>query len=227
MPLHQKEEGPLVFRGTSLDLPYVCGRRIQKRRASGPIDSFADHDGFNCLAENLPIQQEARVVGIPGIQLPTHVDGHVIAPMHHRPTGYTGTDIQPPEVGRPITLNAFGKLRTRPDETHLAAHHVPQLRYFIQTGSPKNPTQAGDAQIRVRTKSTAVRIANIRRIAHHRSEFNDAKFSTSPTNTLLHEQYRPSGADFDGHSNQPKQRRKYNQRRDGHREIKEALPGTA
>ena len=65
------------------------------------------------------------MIGIPGIQFPTCADGHVIAPMHHRPTGHTRTDIQPLEVGWPITADAFSQLRTGPDETHLAADHVP------------------------------------------------------------------------------------------------------
>ena len=53
------------------------------------------------------------------------------------------------------------------------------------------------------------------------------KYSPLPTNTLLHKEYRSWGAELDGNSNQAKHRRADDQRRDGHREIKEALPGTA
>ena len=73
-----------------------------------------------------------------------------VALLHLGPSGQAGAHQMTIRVARNVTgegLDQPGLLRPGPDQAHVAAQYIHELRYFIQPGLAQPAAQAGDARV--------------------------------------------------------------------------------
>src|ERR1700735_3658086 len=116
-------------------------------------------------------------------------DGRTVLILHLRPSGDSRTHgVAQDIVGGgflelPAKEWAFG---TRPDQAHLTAEDIENLRQFIQASLADEPSNFGDAVVIVRSPGGAVCLG----ILIHGSELEDLERLTGQTSALLPKQNR-------------------------------------
>lgn len=104
------------------------------------------------------------MIDVPDVQLDPLRPGQSVASLDLRVARHTGSDLEPPSLGRVIVHDLLGQRRAGPDEAHVAGEHVPQLRELVEARRPQQPAD--------RRGAVEVRLAKMGRWAH-RAELGD------------------------------------------------------
>src|SRR5271156_3394976 len=114
------------------------------------------------------------------------VHGRSVLVFDLSPTGQARTNCMALVVIRnffPEHANKFGAFGTRPDEAHIAAQNVDQLRQLVQPKLPQYPADTSDALI---IRSRPHRFAFFS-IFSHGAELQDGKSAAMESDALLTE----------------------------------------
>src|SRR5258705_1549667 len=101
------------------------------------------------------------------------------------PTGDARFQRMPLQVARDISsknLNKVRPLRSRPDQTHVSAQHIEELREFVQPRRPQDSTQSRYPLI---LRRCPARIARVRAGRCHGRKLIDPEFSAMLSHTTL------------------------------------------
>jgi len=115
-------------------------------------------------------------------------------------------------------IQIAGWKRARPDEPHLAAHDIHELRQLVDKGAAQQGAQPGHARVALKLEQPAIRPATALqpgmqglRPAVHRAEFIDDEGAPSEPEALLPKDNRPAVT-------QQHQQRRHRQRRQAERQ---------
>src|SRR5262249_31401422 len=97
--------------------------------------------------EDLQVEPEGPVVEVPEVQVDSLRPADRLAPVHLRPAGDARLDRQAAAVVVGVAGDLLDEIRARPDEAHLAAQHVPELRQLIEAGAAEESAGARDAWV--------------------------------------------------------------------------------
>lgn len=67
-----------------------------------------------------------------------------VPPVNLRPARDPRPGLMAPGLLWRVAVEVLWQKGTRPDQTHLAPEHVPDLREFVKTGCPKEPSEASE-----------------------------------------------------------------------------------
>jgi hypothetical protein len=84
---------------------------------------------------------------------------------------------------------AAERVRAWPDDRHLAAQHVQNLRQFVDARFAYDGTYTGDPVVVARSRSLAARI---KPFLAHRTELEHVEELVAAAHTSLHEQHWPA-----------------------------------
>ena len=100
------------------------------------------------LHQNLQIEPGRTMPCIPQIEPDHVVKSHATPPLHLPQTCDSRLRFEqsPPMPGR-ISLDLIRNRRTRPNQRHIAAQHVDELRQFIQARSPQKVSHRSNPRI--------------------------------------------------------------------------------
>src|SRR5262249_25984873 len=76
-------------------------------------------------------------------------------------------------------------MRSRPDQRHVPAYHVPELRQFVEIASTQESANARNARIIVDRLADAARVAEI---GVHRAKLKDAETAVEVADAFLREE---------------------------------------
>src|SRR5450759_3009434 len=108
-------------------MPVMNARRSMDVSMNGSAALQCDHSRYG-PGDDLEIEPQRPAIDVLEIALDPPVEVGIVPRADLPETGDAGFHRQPPPVPDVIALDLGGQRRARPDEAHLAAQHVPQLR---------------------------------------------------------------------------------------------------
>src|SRR5437660_6927888 len=81
--------------------------------------------------EDLQVDQWRAVLDVPEVQLDALLPGQRGPAVDLRPAGDPRLHVETAALSRGVALDLVGERRARPDQAHVAANHVPQLRQLV------------------------------------------------------------------------------------------------
>ena len=121
------------------------GRRLAPaagRAAIGPAEERQRRP-----QQNRKIDLRRAVLDVPDVELDPIGPWERGAPLHLRPAGEPGSDLEPAALVSVVLLDLVAKRRARPDDAHVAAQDVPELRQLVDRRTPENAADARDARV--------------------------------------------------------------------------------
>src|SRR3954447_2832608 len=95
-----------------------------------------------------------------------------------------------------VLLDLARQRRPRPDETHLTAHHVPELGYLVQAAAPQQAPDTGEPGILLHLEQGPARLVlgeqlvdDAIGILPHRAELQDLEARLAAAHALLAEEH--------------------------------------
>jgi hypothetical protein len=113
-------------------------------------------------------------------------------------------------------------MRARPHHAHVALENVEELRQLVDTGSPDESADAGDAVVAPRGRNDPVAIGLI---LGHAAKLVHLEKAVRATDALLDEQDRPAIFEFDRQCDHRHQRREHDNRAGGADNVEYPLDG--
>jgi hypothetical protein len=131
------------------------------------------------------------VVDVPAVQGEALRPVDVVAAVDLGPAGDAGFDLEAPGVLGRVVRDLRQHVRARPDQAHLPAQHVDQLRQLVQAGAAQEAAAAGDPGI-VLHQAERVADAQLRaqrdRVVDHRAELEHPERHPAEPGAVLDEQ---------------------------------------
>ena len=111
------------------------------------VDATAAEDGAHGEPDDPEVDAGRGVVDVPDVvaELGGPVEG--VAAVHLGPARDAGRGVEAAALLGVVPLDVGEWQRTRADEAHVAAHHVPQLREFVETARSQQPPEARQALV--------------------------------------------------------------------------------
>jgi hypothetical protein len=75
------------------------------------------------------------MIDIPHVKLKTILPIERVSSTYLRESGYSWSHLVAPRLLRCIERQVVNKERSRTNQTHVSAYHIPELRQLIETGS--------------------------------------------------------------------------------------------
>src|SRR5664280_870456 len=97
--------------------------------------------------EDAQIEPERAVFDVPDVQLDPLVPGQGGAPIHLRPAGQPGLDLEPAQLPGGIAVDLIAKGRARSHDAHVASENVPELRQLVEREAAQRSPGARDARV--------------------------------------------------------------------------------
>src|SRR3990172_4178020 len=92
--------------------------------------------------QDLRVHEPGAVLHVPDVELDPLLPGKRGAPVDLGPAGQAGLDLEALALPLRVALDLIGEGRPRPDEAHVAAQDVPDLRQLVggqPPGAPAGP----------------------------------------------------------------------------------------
>jgi len=105
------------------------------------------HEQAQRLEEDLEVQAQGAVLDVPDVELDALVPGKRRAPVDLGPAGDPRTHLEPSPLAGRVLIDLGLDRRTRPDERHLAAHDVDEVRELVERQPPDDRPGARDPRI--------------------------------------------------------------------------------
>ena len=127
--------------------------------------------------------REAPVLDVPEVQLDPLGPARELRPLTCAQPVMPGRTDEPPALPLGVVHDLLRQRRPRPDQAHVAAQDVPQLRQLVEAGRPQ---QSGPAD------ASGRRPAPPGRLGPHRAQLDDRELAAVPAGAPLAEQHRPA-----------------------------------
>jgi len=101
-------------------------------------------DRPDCAHDDSQIEPGTELCDVAQIPLDALVPAHLVAALDLRQPGHPGPDAQSAELSRLVPLHLVGQCGPGPDQAHLAAQHVDELRQFVGGDPAQDPADPGD-----------------------------------------------------------------------------------
>src|SRR5262245_25987431 len=95
---------------------------------------------------------------------------------------------------RRVLLDLVRERRPRPDQAHLAAHDIPQLRHFVQRDTPQDRPDPRDARVAMVDRPARALLLGA---DDHRPQLDELELAPALTDTLLAVEHRAAIAELD------------------------------
>ena len=164
------------------------------------------------------------------VELDHLVEGHVVAPRDLPETGDAGRDVEALLGPAAAAAGFVDPQRPRPDQAHLAAHHVEELGHFVEAPLAQHSAHARDARValdlehgsRILVQLGQV-VAQLLGLGVHGAQLEDAERHAAAPHALLPEEHRPARVEFDGERKQADQRQGDGREHAAHQQVEDAL----
>src|SRR5687768_74527 len=130
-----------------------CTASCSPRKASAPTTGSAavgaaeEREGR--AEEDLEVDLGRAVPDVPDVELDPLRPRQRRASVHLRPAREPRADVEPVPLVLVVLLDLVAQRRPRPDDAHVAAQDVPELRQLVDRRPPQDPPDAGDAAVSV------------------------------------------------------------------------------
>ena len=148
--------------------------------------------------KNLQVQAKRGVIYIPDVQFEPILPRQFVPAMNLGQTRDAWADFVPSGLLRRVAFQVLDEQRPWSNETHIAAHDVPEFRQLIQAGTAQEPSEACQAQ-RVWQKNF-IAVPEV----GHRPELDNCERAAAKAWALLPEQDRGPMQEPDEHTNSRK-----------------------
>ena len=112
---------------------------------AGRGDTVAAHNLDGGACQNLEVERQSDVVDIPDVEGELLLPGEGVSAVDLAPAGDARGDLVTPRLLWRVPVEIADEERSRPDEAHVAAEHVPELGQFIEAEAADDLADAGEA----------------------------------------------------------------------------------
>src|SRR5262249_34175761 len=165
------------------------------------------------------VERERPVADVVEVVLEVLVHRQVLAPEDLPESGDPWLHREAPPLPLVVAGDDERHLRSRADERHLAAQHVPQLRQLVEAGRAQPAPGGGDARVATRGRRWRLGVG----VAGHCAELPHAETPAVAADALLREERRAGAPAADAPGAPEQERRQRDQRGEGHAEVEGAL----
>src|ERR1700730_6582244 len=96
---------------------------------------------------DLRVDERRTVFDVPEVELDPLGPGELRATVDLRPAGDSRLDVEPVSLALVVLIDLVTQGRTRPDQRHLAADDVPELRQLVEGDPAQQPPHPRDARV--------------------------------------------------------------------------------
>ena len=140
-----------------------------------------------------------------------------VAAVDLRPAGDAGKHLVASRLTRRVPIQILDEQRPRADQTHVTAHHVPELRQLIETQCAQHAAERGEPLgIRLELSRTVP-------LERHRAELVEPERSCAKPRPLLGEDHRAAERRGDAKRYERDDRHRDGERRHREHEVQQAL----
>ena len=176
-----------------------------------PLDVHGVLDRGRLLPEELPrsrrqdpqIEPERPVGDVPEVLLDSLRPFDLVAPVDLRPAGDAWKDVEPSAVVLAVVRSLLDEIGSRPDEAHLTANDVQELRQLVQARPPQKATATRNSRILGHEPEGVLgqllSASDLDRIRDHRSELQHRERPPEAAGARVHEEDGPPAV----HENPP------------------------
>src|SRR5437763_8090019 len=104
---------------------------LRRLPATRPALVRAAEEGARRAREDLQVDERRAVLDVPEVELDPLRPREARAAVDLRPAGDAGLDVEPVPLALVVLLDLVAKRRPRPDQGHVAADDVPELRQLV------------------------------------------------------------------------------------------------
>ena len=97
--------------------------------------------------QDLQVEQRRAVLDVPDVELDPVCPRQRRAAVNLRPAGQARPDVEPLALPLGVRVDLVAQRRPRPDQAHLAADDVPELRQLVDRGAAKDAADARDPAV--------------------------------------------------------------------------------
>jgi hypothetical protein len=225
------------------DLLGTLPRALRTHRTVGALAGLASSAGFKNLSNNrrhslkndLQIQPTRHVFGVKDVQINHFREGGLILAVYLPVTGETWSCIDSLLLPRLITSKLVWSAWARADQAHLTAQDIKELRQFIQSSGPEQPSAPNNSRvaggIQLRHRAIALNkllqmtlVAGCFNVALHGSELQNHETSSAKSNSLLPKEQRAMGNNLNPQGDQQDDGQPERECQQNTRDIENALP---
>src|SRR5919199_711547 len=97
--------------------------------------------------EDLQVEPRRAALDVPDVELDPLVPRQPRAPVDLRPAREPGLDLEPAPLPRRVAVDLVPQRRARPDQAHIAADDVPELRELVERQPAQQHSNTGDPRV--------------------------------------------------------------------------------
>ena len=131
-----------------------------------------------------------------------------------------GQHLEPAALPRRVLLDLVGERRPRPDQAHLAAHNVPQLRQLVDRAAPQEAAAARDPRVAL---VHGVAGPEPLGVLHHRAQLEQLELDAVLADALLPEEDGAAILELDGEGGEGERRCRQDEAEAGAEDVEGAL----
>src|SRR5437868_10349789 len=120
---------------------------LRRLPATRPALVRAAEERARRAQQDLQVDERRAVLDVPEVELDPLRPGEPRPAVDLRPAGDPGPDVEPVALPLVVLVDLVAKCRPRPDDRHVAANDVPELRQLVQRQPPQDPAGARDAGV--------------------------------------------------------------------------------
>src|SRR5665648_214887 len=182
------------------------------------------------LHEQLDVPAQTPAGDVHVVQLHHLVEGDITPPEHLPQPGDAGRDVEALLRPAAALLGLFHPQGPRADQTHLALHHVDDLRQLVDAPAPQRAADARDARVKFDLEHRSVVVILVSEIVAqlvsaqvHGAELVDVEGPPSPAHPLLAEEHGAARVELDHQRDDAEHRQQEHEDHAADHEIEGAL----
>src|SRR5437764_907771 len=114
------------------------------RRVTRRADAAPANDRDEGPPEDVEVETEARVVDVPDVERELLLPRDRVPAAHLGEPGDPRAHVVTSRLLGGVALEVLHQERARPDERHVAAEHVPELRQLVERAGPEERAEPGE-----------------------------------------------------------------------------------
>src|SRR5258708_24818789 len=126
------------------------------RRSSLDSGSFRREQDPNCACKDAQVQAQTPVFDVGKVKMHVEFERQTIPRRNLPETRDPGFNVKAPELVKFVMVDVVDRMRTRPNQAHLLAQHIPELRQLIEAVAADNSTDTGDSGVVVDLEDRAL-----------------------------------------------------------------------
>src|SRR4051794_35407043 len=120
---------------------------LRRLPATRPALVRAAEEGARRAQQDLQVDERRPVLDVPEVELDPLGPGELRPAVDLRPAGDARPDVEAVPLPLVVLVDLVPERRPRPDDRHVAAHDVPELRQLVQRQPTQDPAGTRDPRV--------------------------------------------------------------------------------